>query len=145
MPLHRMPGHLVRRLHQQAVALYSRHAAGFELTPVQFAALHAVTAWPDSDQSSIGRAIACDKTTLGAVLDRLQARGMVERIADAADRRTWRLRTTPAGRILLEQLQPRIDALQRDLLAPLSESEATELMRLLAKVVGPLPRPGSGR
>jgi DNA-binding MarR family transcriptional regulator len=140
-----MPGHLVRRLHQQAVALYARHSAGFELTPVQFAALHAVDAWPDSDQSSIGRAIACDKTTLGAVLDRLQARGLVERIADAADRRTWRLRATPQGRALLDGLGPRIDALQRDLLAPLSESEAKELMRLLAKLVGPLPQPGSGR
>jgi DNA-binding MarR family transcriptional regulator len=145
MPLHEMPGHLFRRLHQQGVALYAVHAAGFDLTPVQFAALHAIAAWPDSDQSSIGRAIACDKATVGAVLDRLQGKGLVERVADAADRRAWRLRATPAGLGLLERLAPKVDAIQRDLLAPLDASEARQLMALLARLVGPLPVPGEGR
>jgi DNA-binding MarR family transcriptional regulator len=145
MPLHEMPGHLFRRLHQQGVALYAVHAAGFDLTPVQFAALHAIAAWPDSDQSSIGRAIACDKATVGAVLDRLQGKRLVERVADAADRRAWRLRATPAGLELLERLAPKVAAIQRDLLAPLDASEARQLMGLLARLVGPLPVPGEGR
>jgi DNA-binding MarR family transcriptional regulator len=145
MPLHEMPGHLFRRLHQQGVALYAVHAAGFDLTPVQFAALHAIATWPDSDQSSIGRAIACDKATVGAVLDRLQGKRLVERVADAADRRAWRLRATPAGLELLERLAPKVAAIQRDLLAPLDASEARQLMGLLARLVGPLPVPGEGR
>ncbi len=143
--LHEMPGHLFRRLHQQGVALYAVHAAGSELTPVQFAALHAIATWPDNDQSSIGRAIACDKATLGAVLDRLQAKGLVERVADASDRRAWRLRTTPAGAALLERLEPKVAAIQRDLLAPLDAGEARQLMSLLARLVGPLPVPGADR
>ncbi len=143
--LHDMPGHLFRRLHQQNVALFASHAAGVDLTPVQFAALHAVSAWPDSDQSSIGRAIACDKATVGSVLDRLQAKGLVERIADAADRRAWRLRATPAGLALLERVAPAVEAAQRELLAPLDAAESGQLMALLARLVGPLPVPGDGR
>jgi MarR family transcriptional regulator, temperature-dependent positive regulator of motility len=144
-PLHEMPGHLFRRLHQQGVALYGVHAAGFDLTPVQFAALSAIAAWPDSDQSSIGRAIACDKATVGAVLDRLEGKGLVERVADAADRRAWRLRATPAGLDVLERIAPKVAAVQRELLAPLGAEEVGQLMGLLARLVGPLPVPGAGK
>lgn len=143
--LHEMPGHLFRRLHQQGVALYGVHAAGFDLTTVQFAALNAIATWPDSDQSSIGRAIACDKATVGTVLDRLQGKGLVERVADAADRRTWRLRATPDGLRLLERIAPKVEAVQRDLLAPLDEAEARQLLALLARLVGPMPVPGVSR
>jgi DNA-binding MarR family transcriptional regulator len=143
--LHAMPGHLFRRVHQQGVALYARHAEGFELTPVQYAALHAIGAWPDSDQVGIARAIACDKATVGAVLDRLQARGLVARTPDSADRRAWRLRLTAAGAELLERIEPRVAQVQRDLLAPLSAAEQRQLMALLERLAGPLPVPGAAR
>lgn len=144
MRLHALPGHLFRRLHQQAVALYGMHAGDVDLTPVQYAALHAIDAWPDSDQSTIGRAIACDKATLGAVLDRLQAKGFVARIADPQDRRAWRLRATDSGQALLAHLEPRIATVQQALLAPLTDAEAAQLMRLLVKLVGPPPGGGEG-
>jgi DNA-binding MarR family transcriptional regulator len=143
--LHRMPGHLFRRLHQQGDALYARHASGFELTPVQYATLHAVGAWPGSDQVGISRAIACDKATVGTVLDRLQGRGLVERVLDAADRRAWRLRLTEAGAELLARIEPEVAQVQRELLAPLSPSESRQLIALLTRLVGPLPTPGGAR
>jgi DNA-binding MarR family transcriptional regulator len=144
-PLHALPSHLFRRLHQQSVALYSRHAEGSDLTPVQYAALHAIGAWPDSDQVGIGRAIACDKATMGSVLDRLQAKGLAERVADASDRRSWRLRLTPAGEEQLERLAPRVAQLQDELLAPLSAAERRQLTALLERLLGQLPTPGAGR
>jgi DNA-binding MarR family transcriptional regulator len=144
MPLHVMPGHLLRRLHQHALALYAGHAAGFDLTPVQFAALHAIGAWPDRDQSTIGRAIACDKATLGPVLERLQGKGLIERTADENDRRARRLRATPAGLELLERIAPCVDAVQRELLAPLAPADADRFVSLLARLVAPLPGAGEG-
>jgi DNA-binding MarR family transcriptional regulator len=143
--LHALPSHLFRRLHQQSVALYARHTEGSDLTPAQYAALHAIGAWPDSDQGGIGRAIACDKATMGAVIDRLQAKGLVERVADASDRRSWRLRLTPAGAEQLERLAPRVAQLQDDLLAPLSPAERRQLTVLLERLLGALPTPGAGR
>ena len=143
--LHALPSHLFRRLHQQSVALYARHADTADLTPVQYAALNAIGTWPDSDQVGLGRAIACDKATMGAVLDRLQAKGLAERVADATDRRSWRLRLTPAGAELLERLAPRMALLQEELLAPLSPAERRQLTALLERLLGPLPTPGAGR
>lgn len=145
MPLHDMPGHLFRRLHQQGVALFAHLSGDVDLTPVQYAALHAIGAWPDSDQSTIARAIACDKATVGSVLDRLQAKGLVERIADTADRRAWRLRATADGLALLDRLEPVVASIQRQLLAPLTDAEAAQLKVLLGKLVGPLPGAGDPR
>jgi DNA-binding MarR family transcriptional regulator len=96
-------------------------------------------------QVGIGRAIACDKATVGMVLDRLQGRGLVERVLDVADRRAWRLRLTAAGAELLARIEPEVALVQRELLAPLSPSEARQLMTLLSRLAGPLPTPGAGR
>jgi DNA-binding MarR family transcriptional regulator len=141
LPLHEMPGHLIRRVHQQSLALYATRAGGFGLTPVQYAALHAIGGCPDSDQVGIARAVACDKATIGAVIDRLQSKGLVSRAADAADRRVRRLRLTDAGRALLERIEPAVAQVQRDLLAPLDEHQAQRLMELLAILAWPVRHP----
>ncbi len=48
-----MAGHLIRRLHQQSTALFVQRtqAAGFDLTPIQFAALGAIHNQPGTDQA----------------------------------------------------------------------------------------------
>ena len=55
MDIHKMPGHLIRRLNQISVALFSEHMsrAGLTLTPVQFAALSAVEKHPGTDQAPL--------------------------------------------------------------------------------------------
>ena len=47
--LHTAPGHLVRRAHQRSVALFMEEAADFDVTPVQFAILHALLEPPGDD------------------------------------------------------------------------------------------------
>lgn len=50
-----MPGHLARRFQQIAVAVFLAEveAAGFDLTPVQYAALAAIAANPSIDQITL--------------------------------------------------------------------------------------------
>jgi DNA-binding MarR family transcriptional regulator len=134
LPMHAMPGHLLRRVHQQVLALYAMHTAHLDLTTVQYAVLHAIGGMPDSDQGGIGRAIACDKATVGPVLDRLEAKALIVRTPDPTDRRVRRLRLTAAGQAMLAEVEPLVLAVQRDLLAPLSDAEAKELVRLLARL-----------
>ena len=54
-----MAGHLIRRLHQQATLVFVQRtqAAGFDLTPVQFAALDAIHHQPGADQA-LAQAVA---------------------------------------------------------------------------------------
>lgn len=69
-----MAGHLIRRLHQQSTHLFSQRTqvAGFEVTPVQFAALDAIQAHPGVDQSQVAELIGYDRATIGGVIDRLE-------------------------------------------------------------------------
>ncbi len=96
-PMQSMPGHLIRRLHQVAVQLFAA-SLGDELTPVQFGALAALGQTPGLDQAALSAAIGYDRATIGGVIDRLQARGLVARSADANDRRLKRVTLTAAGR-----------------------------------------------
>ena len=76
-----LPGHYIRRLQQIAVAIFLEETAGFGITPVQFAALSAVAQQPQIDQRSLARTIGFDTSTIGGVIDRLEARGLVQRSA----------------------------------------------------------------
>ena len=53
LPIHEMPGHMVRRLQQVAVALFAEELAGLDLTPVQYAALVALDERPGLDQAPL--------------------------------------------------------------------------------------------
>lgn len=127
-----LPGHLIRRLHQTATALFAEECGG-ELTAVQYAALVAIKAHPRIDATRLSRAIYFDRSTIGDVLDRLETRGWVVRRATRDDRRIKRVTLSSAGRDILRQVQPGIRRVQERLLAPLSSREAAALVRLLAK------------
>ncbi len=117
--LSEMPGHLVRRLHQIATALFGTRMAeaGIDLTSVQFAALTAVQAAPGVDQATLAGLIAYDRVTIGGVVDRLVAKGLLDRRVSARDRRARVLELSDAGRALLARAMPVSDAVQEDILA----------------------------
>jgi len=73
------PGHLIRRLHQRSVAIYSSYADELDVTQVQFAALCSLDATPGIDQVNLATSIALDKVTTGEVVARLVKKGLVRR------------------------------------------------------------------
>ena len=95
--LQEMPGHLIRRLHQISVAVFSEHvaAAGLNLTSVQYAALSAIAASPGIDQATLAGSIAYDRVTIGGVVDRLVQKGLIDRRTNERDRRARVLRIFP--------------------------------------------------
>jgi DNA-binding MarR family transcriptional regulator len=133
-----MAGHLIRRLHQQStqVFLTRTQAAGFEMTSVQFAALDAIAQQPGIDQASLAATISFDRATIGGVVDRLELKGLVQRAVSAQDRRARLLQLTPAGRKLLKNSRPVVQALQAEILAPLSSAERATFLALAHKALG---------
>jgi MarR family transcriptional regulator, temperature-dependent positive regulator of motility len=134
--IHTMPGHLIRRLNQISTGLFQDRMAGlgFDLTPVQFAALATLRDRPDIDQATLAGLIAHDRATIGGVLDRLQAKGLVDRRTDPADRRARLARLSAAGQNLLLQVLPHAQALQDDILAGLAPHERDLFTDLAARV-----------
>jgi len=140
MKVHAMPGHLIRRLNQISTQVFSRHMsdAGYDLTPVQFAALDAIIARPGIDQASVAAAIAYDRATIGGVIDRLEQKGLVRREVSQHDRRAREVRPTEEGETMYETILPVVTALQEDVLGGLTAEERDTFMTLARKVVGPV-------
>jgi len=132
-----MPGHLARRFQQIAVAVFLAEVegAGFDLTPVQYAALAAIRINPGIDQVTLAGLIAYDRTTITGVVDRLVQKGLLERNASSRDRRARELQITEAGRRTLRAITPAVEAAQQTMLRGLTEKEGETLMRLLRKAI----------
>ena len=132
-----MPGHLARRFQQIAVAVFLAEVedAGFDLTPVQYAALATISTNPAIDQITLAGLIAYDRTTITGVVDRLVQKSLVVRETSSRDRRARELKITDEGRKVLRKITPAVEAAQRIMLRGLSEREAAELMRLLQKAI----------
>lgn len=130
-----LPGHLIRRLQQIAVAIFLQETEASGITPVQFAALQGVAATPGVDQRSLARTIGFDTSTIGGVIDRLEARGLLVRRTTPEDRRVRRLELTAEGQALLTGVLPAMQRAQQRILAPLAEVERPQFMAMLRTLV----------
>ena len=129
------PGHLIRRAHQVAVAIFMEETGEHEVTPVQFAILNALMDDPGEDQVTLAAKVAFDAATFGSVIGRLEAKGWVRREPDAADRRRKLLWVTPAGQRAALAMKRAVARAQRRILGPLEPEERQTLVELLGKLV----------
>ncbi|QBE61640.1 MarR family winged helix-turn-helix transcriptional regulator [Pseudoduganella lutea] len=148
LDLHEHPGHLLRRAQQISVSIFHDEIGG-ELTPVQYALLRTLAARPGIDQVTLAGLVAIDTSTGASVCARLEEKGLLERKVIPHNRRQRALTITTAGTALLKRLDPAVHRLRERLLAPLTEREQAQFMRLLDKLVlenndqsrAPLARP----
>lgn len=86
------------------------------------------------NQGGLAELIEVEPITLCRMVDRLQEADLVERRADPADRRAWRLFLTDRARSLLEDMRPLALGLFEEAMAGLSVAEQDGLIRALARV-----------
>ena len=129
------PGHLIRRAHQVAVALFMEEVGEFDVTPVQFAILNALIDDPGEDQVTLAGKVAFDAATFGSVTGRLEAKGWVRREPDASDRRRKLLWITPEGEHAAARMKRAVSKAQARILGPLDGAERRQLVALLDKLV----------
>lgn len=133
-----MAGHLIRRLHQLSTQVFVQRtqAAGFDLTPVQFAALDAIGHHPGTDQATVAEMIAYDRATIGGVIERLEQKGWVDRVVSERDRRARVLSLTAEGERILKALVPVVRGLQDEILASLGDADRARFLKLARQAVG---------
>jgi MarR family transcriptional regulator, lower aerobic nicotinate degradation pathway regulator len=133
--LESLPGYHIRRLQQIAVAVFLQETEAHGVTPVQYAALHAVAQAPGVDQRTLARSIGLDTSTLAGVIDRLESRGLMQRNASPDDKRVRLLSLTADGGRLLSDIEPAMLRAQERMLEPLPKKERAEFMRMLRVLV----------
>jgi DNA-binding MarR family transcriptional regulator len=129
------PGHLIRRAHQRAVAIFMEETAAFDVTPVQFAILNALIDTPGEDQVTLAGRVAFDAATSGSVIGRLESKGWVRREADTQDKRRKLLWVTPDGEQATLKMKRAVSKAQDRIVDGLTAAERDQLVRLLGKLV----------
>jgi len=146
---HHVPYPLIRRLEQIfAWAVADMLPGEITETPAQYAAVAVLADFPGIDQRKLAALMGLDRTNVGQLIDQLEAKGLVERRINGADRRARELHLTSEGQAVRRRLRPKIVAAQARVLAPLAPAEQDMLIDLLIRVIRANEadaRPGAGR
>ena len=127
-------GHLLRRAHQRATAIFIERLNDAQITPTQFAALAKLADEGELSQNHLGRLTAMDPATIQGVTRRLKARGLVTGRADPKDGRRTVLRLTATGAGLAKNIIPKGFGVSEGVLEPLSKAEQKQFLRLLTRL-----------
>ena len=127
-------GYHLRKAQQATFRSFANALAGENMSPGHLGVLLVVAANPGVNQITVGQAMGIDRSTLVAVLDRLEDRGLLERTPSPSDRRSHALLVTEGGRAYLAELMPRVEAHENEVAATLSEDERRTLIALLRRV-----------
>jgi DNA-binding MarR family transcriptional regulator len=103
-PLAYWVGFNLRMAQEAAFQTFSRRSQEIGESPGRFATLTLIARNPGISQTDLSHANGRDKSSLTPVVEDLVRRGLVERKRVRADRRTYRLSVTPAGKKTLTQL-----------------------------------------
>lgn len=150
-PVRRVPIALARRFFQICTAAAAEALADADLSSLEFAVLAYInkrTGEPDIDQTSLAARLGIDRNTTSLLVERLEAKGLLERRVNGDDRRARLLRLTSKGDKLHLMLTPRTIASQQHILRVLTPAERENLLDLLVRVIEgnrSLARPGAGR
>ncbi len=88
----------------KAVDAHARSLArDTSLTPSQLVVLKELAAKGAAQPGELARAAGLKQATISILLDRLQARGLIQRTRGSADRRTVQVQITPEGRAMLAE------------------------------------------
>jgi DNA-binding MarR family transcriptional regulator len=134
-PLSERPGFLLRRLHQIHVALFAGRCARFDITPVQYSLMSALSQRAVADQTTLANDVALDRTTATGALKRLHKRGLIARAASRRDGRAQDCRLTKAGDRLLRGIEAPARLAHRETIAALSTREQKTFIALMAQLV----------
>jgi DNA-binding MarR family transcriptional regulator len=128
-------GHLLRRAHQRASAIFLSELSDAGLTPAQFFALARLHETGEVSQNHLGRLVAMDPATIQGVVHRLIDRGLLKRKADPKDKRRMIPRLTPKGRRTVTRLMDNARRVDETILAPLGARDRAKFLSLLKRLV----------
>lgn len=111
--------------------LADRRARGQGMTRAQWLILFRLRGAPGMTQRELAVLLEVEPITVGRLVDRLEGRGLVERRADPADRRVWRLHLTPAATPVLAQIDTARDLFDAQATQGLTQAQRSAVIEAL--------------
>ena len=128
--LYAQPGHLLWRAAARVTREIERLLPG-NLDVHAYAALVGLEDLEPQSQRSLAAMIGVSGTTLTAVASTLESDGLVERVRNPDDRRSYSLTRTPDGRDAVHRWEPHVHRLEQQLTASFAPEDAERLRDLL--------------
>lgn len=125
---------LLAQLGAYAAERFGERAAAVEFTRPQAGLLRLIARQPGQSQQAVANQLGTPASRLVALVDGLEARGLVERVRNPDDRRLYALHLTTAGKRALRRLGAVAEEHEKAITAPLSADERAQLARLLGKL-----------
>ena len=132
-----LPDLLGYHLRRAQAAVFQDFAAsmnGANVTPGQFGVLALIEANPGLSQTRLATILGIDRSTLVAVIDKLERQGLVERAARPNDRRSHALRLSRQGLSRFDALARLVKKHEARIARRLSARERATLIELLQRI-----------
>jgi len=109
-------------------------AARFDLSPMGLKMVQALEPGVELPMSAVAERLFCDASNVTGMVDRLEARGLLERRDDPRDRRVKLIAITDEGALLREQVLERLHE-PPEAIARLSRADQRALRDLMRRAV----------
>jgi MarR family transcriptional regulator, lower aerobic nicotinate degradation pathway regulator len=131
------PTWLISRAYARSSGLLN---AGFEahgsgLRGYHYRLLAALDEWGPASQADLGRSTGIDRSDVTAALAELESRNLIERTVDPENKRRNVVTLIPAGVEQLHDLDTVVDAVQDELLAPLTATQRRQFITLMSRLL----------
>lgn len=127
-------GYLIGDVSRMIRTVYDRRVEPLGLTRAQWRVMTRLNRLESCTQTELAVELEIEKPTLGKLIERLEAKGWVERRADATDARSKRVFLTPAARPLLKEMYLQADEVIEGVFAGIDREEADRLRDTLGRI-----------
>jgi DNA-binding MarR family transcriptional regulator len=124
-------GYLLKHAQQQLVEAAAPVMAPFEIDGRELAVLTVLAAQAPLSQQEAAEELGVDRTTMVALVDALEAKGLVERHRSPQDRRKNIVVLTAGGQDCLRDAGQARDEVEREFLGPLGDALSRQFVRAL--------------
>lgn len=130
-PLGQRLGYALRRAQIAVFRDFFAAFAEFDIRPAQYSILTIIEANPGLKQTQVCDALGIKRTNFVAMVDELEARGLVRRDEAPGDRRSHALVLAPSGEALMPKLHATSERHEKRLVAALGASRHKDMLRAL--------------
>ena len=131
-------GYLVSSVRQRWIAAVEIELAPLDLTAAQYIVLMKVGSGSARVSADLCKVLEYDTGAMTRLIDRIEAKGLLRRVAHASDRRSVALELTAAGHELYPRLLEIVKQMNKRALKGFTRDESATLEAMLHRVAGNL-------
>ncbi|SOZ34612.1 MarR family winged helix-turn-helix transcriptional regulator [Cupriavidus neocaledonicus] len=128
-------GYLVTEVRNHLLAGIERELSPLQITAAQFVVLNSIVSGKGRTLSEFCKLLGYDSGAMTRLLDRIEAKGIIRRVENPADRRSYLVELTEQGKAVFPQARQGTQSAFRRMLAGFSEDDAEALRGLLHRIL----------